>query len=449
MTKPVGDRLQAQYALIRACLEGEDAIKAEGQLYVPKPEGLTATNYEHYLDRACFYGAPEMTLRTLVGLALRKDAVIKLPPRLEPMRLNATHDNAPMSILIEDAVREVASMGRFGLLLDFPTEGATVNTTPSISTFEAEAIESFDTGYVDGRKVLTRVQLSSDEQHDGADVTYELMLESGVYQFRRFIRNTDKVRVDIGENHVPLVNGAPLNYIPFVMVSHEGTRPEHVTPPFLGLCKVAVSHLKNSADREHSIFLTAAPTPYVAGNINEANKPTAIGAGALWVLPEGASAGMLEFSGAGVNAMKDLMEEKTETMISLGARMLSSSVNRNETIGTATQRTRSELSLLHGVVVSVETAINGLLRIAAEWMGASADEATVTMSRDFIEAAMDTKMIEAQMKLYMAGIISRATLHENLQKGEVVRADRTMEDERDMVEEDGGDVSLIVGTRDE
>ena len=41
------------------------------------------------------------------------------------------------------------------------------------------------------------------------------------------------------------------------MVSHEGLRPEHVTPPFLSLCKVAVSHFKNSADREHAIFLAA------------------------------------------------------------------------------------------------------------------------------------------------------------------------------------------------
>ena len=448
MTRPVGDRLAAQYALIRACLDGEDAIKAEGQLYVPKPDGISETNYTHYLDRACFYGAPEMTLRTLVGLALRKDAVVKLPARLEPMRLNATHDNAPMAVLIEDAVREVASMGRFGLLLDFPSDGASVNTVPHISTFAAEAIENFETGYVDGRKVLTRVQLSSDETHEDANVTYELILDSGVYQFRRFIRNVDKVRVDVGENHIPLVNGKPLSYIPFVMVSHEGTRPEKVTPPFLGLCKVAISHLKNSADREHSIFLTAAPTPWVSGNINEANRPSAIGAGALWVLPEGAQAGMLEFSGAGVNSMKDLMNEKTETMISLGARMLSSSVNRNETIGTATQRTRSELSLLHGVVVSVETALNQLLRIAAEWMGADVDETSVTLSRDFIETAMDVKMIEAQMKLDMAGIISRATLHENLQTGEVVRADRTMEDERDMIDEDGGDTSTIIGTRD-
>jgi hypothetical protein len=445
MTRARWDRLQAQYHLIRDCISGEDAVKDQGQLYVPKPDGMTTANYQHYLDRACFYGAPEMTLRALVGLALRKDPVINLPPRLEAMRLNATYENAPMQVLVEDMVREVASMGRFGILLDFPVEGTTANTVPHISTFRAENIEDFDTAYVGGRKVLTRVHLSSDETHEGAAITYELILEAGVYQFRRFVQDQHKNRVDVDENHIPLVNGQPLDFIPFVMVSHEGLRPEDVTPPFLSLCKVAISHFKNSADREHAIFLTASPTPWVAGSLTADKVPTQIGAGAVWVLPEGAEVGMLEFQGSGVAAMK----EKSETMISLGARMLSSTVNRNETLGTATQRTRSELALLHGVVVSVEAGLNRLLRLAAEWVGDDPDEATVTLSRDFIESSMEPKMIEQQMKLYLSGIISRATLHENLQKGEIVRADRSWEDEKDMIEEDGGDITAIIGTRDE
>lgn len=438
------DRLQSQFSLIRDCLDGEDAIKVGGQKYVPKPDGMTTQNYTHYLDRACYYGAPAMTLQALTGLALRKDPVIKLPARLEPMRLNATHENAPMHVLIEDMTREVMSMGRFGILLDFPAEGATANTVPHFSTFEAESIEEYETAYVDGRKVLSRVHLSSDEKFEDADVTYELILEDTLYKFRRFIRDNDKSRVDVGEEIIPTVNGQALNFIPFIMVSHKGLRPEDVTPPLLGLCKVALSHFKNSADREHAIYLTAAPTPWIAGSITADKVPNQIGAGSLWILPEGVQVGLMEFTGAGVAAMKDLMDEKIDTMATLGARMLSATMNRNETIDTATQRTRSELALLHGTVVSVETAINQLLRVAAEWVGASADDVSVTMSRDFIEVAMDPKMIDQQMKLWNSGAISRATLYENLQKGEIARADRSLEDEKDMIDEEGGDLSLSI-----
>ena len=156
--------------------------------------------------------------------------------------------------------------------------------------------------------------------------------------------------------------------------------------------------------------------------------------------------GLMEFTGAGVAAMKELMLEKIDTMATLGARMLSATMNRNETIDTATQRTRSELALLHGTVVSVETAINRLLRVAADWVGASPDDVSVAMSRDFIETAMDPKMIDQQFKLWMGGAISRATLYENLQKGEIARADRSLENETDLIEEEGGDLSLTIPT---
>lgn len=441
------DRLKQQYRLIRDVLEGEDAIRDQGQLYVPAPDGMSVANYRHYLDRGCFYGAPEATLRALVGIALRKDPVIKLPARLEPMRLNATNENAPLTLLTEEACREVMAMGRLGLLLDFPTRGASVNTVPAISVFKAESIEDFTTSYVDGRKVLTKVHLASDEKYEDADVTYELSLEGGaVYTFKRFIRDQHDTRVDVGEEIVPTVNGKTLNFIPFLMISHEGLRPEHVTPPFLALCRVALSHFKNSCDREHAIWLTSAPTPWIAGSIPANKVPTTLGAGSLWNLPENTQVGMLEFTGAGVQAQRELMEEKIDTMASLGARLVSTQINRNETSDTASQRTRSELSLLHGTVVNVEAAINRLLRIAAEWVGASPDEARVTLSRDFIETAIDPKAAETQMRLWQAGAISRQTLYENLQAGEIARADRTWEEEMGLIEEEGGDLSMIVPT---
>lgn len=432
------DRLHSQYHLIRDCLSGEDAVKDQGQLYIPKPDGISTAEYSNYVQRGVFYGAPEMTLRALVGLALRKEPVIKLPARLEDMRLAATHENAPLSILIEECVREVLAMGKFGMLLDFPPEGNVSTTTPHISTFKAEEIEEMDTTYVNGRKVLSRVVLSSDEDFDGAEVRYELVLEDTIYKFRRFVFDQHKNREYIGDEIIPTANGQAMNEIPFVVVSPEGLRFDDVTPPFLALCKVAVSHLINSCDRERAIFLTACPTPYICGNVPADKVPDSIGSGALWNLPEGTEVGMLEFQGAGVASQKALMDEKIDTMAQLGARMLSVSQVRNETFETATQRTRSELSLLHGAVVNTEYAIERLLRLAASWVRADADDVSVDMSKDFIEVMLDAKQIEAQLKLWQSGAMSFQTLYENLQRGEVARADRPFDIERDMIEEEGG-----------
>jgi hypothetical protein len=436
------DKLQNEYRLIRDCLEGEQAIKDAGRLYTPQPDGMTDKNYTAYVQRGCYYDAPAMTLRALVGLACRKEAVLSLPSRLEPMRLRATDDKTPFNILVEDAVREVLAMGRFGMLLDFPRSGNSVLTTPHLVTFLAENIDDYQTEYVDGQLELVRVVLASNERWQGAEIFLELVLEDTIYKVRRFVKQgQEQKRVDIGEEIIPTVGGKALSFIPFLMVSHQGIRPMDIRPPFSGLCRVSLSHYRNSCDREHAIFLTSAPTPWIAGSISVDKVPTQIGSGALWSLPEGATCGMLEFTGAGVAAMKDLMEEKTDAMAQLGARMLSVTMNRNEDISTATQRTRSELSLLHGAVVSVEAGLNKLLRIAAEWVGADPAEAKVTLSRDFIEVMLDGKQLEGILKLWQAGAISRQTLYENLQAGEIASSSRTFDEEIMLIEEEGGDIS--------
>jgi len=437
-------RLQSQHRLIKTCLDGEDAVKDAGQLYTPKPSAMDTTQFASYLQRGHFIGAPEMTLRALVGIALRKAPVTLLPPRLEPLRLSATFDNAPLSILIEDTVREVLSMGRAGLLLDFPADGTTALSIPHITTFKAESVLDFDTAYVAGKKVLTRVHLAADEKSDGSDVTYELILEDTLYKLRRFVRDQHDNRVDVGEEVVPTVKGKALSFIPFILVSHEGTRPEDVTPPFLSLCKTALAHFATSCDKRHSLHLTAAPTPWVSGSIPANKIPTTIGAGTLWALPEGCAVGMLEFQGTGVAAMREEMQDLLDVMASQGARILSATINRNEDISTATQRTRSELALLHGTVVSVEAALNWLLRLACDWVGALPEDASIVMGRDFIETPIDPKAAETHMRLWQSGAISRQTLYENLQQGEIARADRTWEEEAQSIEEEGGDLSRII-----
>jgi hypothetical protein len=438
------DRLQNHYRLIRTCLAGEDDVKASGQLYTPKPSAMTTDQYAAYLARAHYIGAPAMTQRALAGIALRKDPVVALPPRLEALRLSATDDQAPLAILIEDVLREVLAFGRVGLLLDFPSTGTTATSLPHFAMFKAETVEEFETAFVNGKKVLTSVHLKSDERFDNSDAHYHLYLEDTIYKFRRFILDDQQDRVNIGEEVIPTVGGKALNAIPFILVSHEGIRPEDVTPPFLALCRTALAHFATSADLRHSLHLTAAPTPYISGSVPANKVPSSIGAGSLWLLPENCQVGMLEFSGAGVSAMREELTNLERVMASQGARMLSASVNRNEEIATATQRTRSELALLHGSVVSTEAALNALLRIAAEWVGASPDEAKVTMSRDFIEVALDPKAAEVQMRLWQAGAISRQTLYENLQQGEIARADRTYEEELTLIENDEGDLSPVV-----
>lgn len=434
----------AQWNKVRDCLEGEDAVKLEGRKYLPKPDGMGDDAYNAYKTRASFYGVAERTLRGLSGMVLRIDPVLELPSRLEPMRDCLTTEGYGFQNLVSEILRENLSIGRYGILLDFPVT-AGITDPPYFATYFAPDIVDWDTDIIESKIILTRVLLR-DQALDKAGVDEEhyreLCLLDGVYTQRVWAATVEKNPNASGgkrefvkkEETVPRVGGKPLSSIPFVFINPYDLRPEIEKPPFLDLCNVNLAHYRNSADYEHALFLTAQPTPWASGSFTEENKPTAIGSGAFWILPEDGKAGMLEFSGAGIAAQERALEKKEDRMAALGARMIYEGKVRNETAKTARMRGDGETSLLVSVVMSTEQALGKLFRMAAEWMGSSPDDVRVAINRDFVESRMEPAEIDSLVKAWQAGAISHETLHYNLQRGEIVPSDRDLDEELEFID---------------
>jgi len=448
-------RRQIQWARIRDALEGQDEIKENGEAYLKRPDGMTQNAYDAYKERAQFYPVAERTLRGLSGLVFRNAAQFELPTRLEPLREAATTDGNTLEVMSEMLVNEVLSVGRYGLLVDYATENTTVTSVPYIATYTAENITDWRVQFVGGLRVLTRVVLKDDFDQDDEDVNdtaeqrLELVLnDQGNYEVRKWRAASANLKKDDGGSFVmidavvPTVNGKPLKSIPFIFVNPYDLRPEVEKPPMLDLVDVNVGHYRNSADYEHALFLTAQPTPWVSGPLNADNTPSAIGSGAFWVLPEGSQAGMLEFSGPGIQAQERAMEAKENRMASLGARMIHEGRQRNEAADTAKMRGRSELSLLTNVVNMAQAGLERALRIAAEWTGGNPDEVKVTLNRDWVSTQMEATSITALVKAWQAGGISHQTLYENMQRGEIAPVDRSFDDEKELIEDEGGDLGL-------
>lgn len=448
-----------QWARIRHALEGQDEIKAQGATYLKTPDGMSTDAYDSYKDRAQFFPVIERTLRGMSGMVFRNPIKAELPTRLEPLIEAATTDGHSLRVMAENVVNELLSVGRHGILVDYPTTNTTATSIPYLATYTAENITDWKVQLIDGLRTLTRVVLKDDfdegdddDANAGAEMRLELLInEDGHYESRKWVATTATHKSDkkgavawalVDEPKIPTVNGKPLDKIPFIFINPYDLRPEVEKPPMLDLVDVNIGHYRNSADYEHALFLTSQPTPWVAGAITEANKPAAIGSGAFWILPEGATAGFLEFQGAGLEAMRKAMEDKEGRMASLGARMINEGKNRNEAADTARMRGNGELSLLTNVVNMAEAGIERALRIAAEWVTGRPDDVEVKLNRDWVEAKMDATMLTALVKAWQSGGMSHQTLYDNLQSGEVAPVDRTYDDEKDLIEEEGGDLAL-------
>lgn len=446
-----------QWARVRDALEGQDQIKSKGENYLKKPDGMTQTAYDAYKERAQYYPVVERTLRGMSGMVFRHPVKVELPKRLEPLLESATTDGHSIEVMAENVVNEVMALGRYGILVDYPSGNTTAASIPYLATYTAENIMDWKVQFIDGKRTLTRVVLKDDFDGDetdeeGGEMRLELCLNvDGNYEVRRWYA-ADATRA--GENVaafsmreepvVPLVGGKPLKSIPFVFINAYDLRPEVEKPPMLDLVDVNLGHYRNSADYEHALFLTSQPTPWAAGAINEKNKPTAIGSGAFWILPENSTCGYLEFGGAGLEAMRQAMLDKEDRMAALGARMINEGKSRNEAADTARMRGRSEMSLMANVVNMAEAGIEKALKIAAEWVTGNAEAVEVKLNRDWVETKMDSNTLTALVKTWQSGAISHQTLYENLQSGEVAPVDRTFEEEQQMIEDEGGGIGLGV-----
>lgn len=450
-----------QWTKIRDVIDGEDKVKDQGQTYLPQPSGMGDPNlYSAYKTRSSFYPVAERTMRGLSGMVFRHQPILEITERMEPMREALTTDGYSFEVLAEEVTREVLTIGRYGILVDFPIYNASSAVLPHFATYFAEDIINWEQQFVLGKKVLTRVVLRDDIDNtfgEDAVVYLELILNSaGLYEVRRWESQVIDLKGSNGVGTtrnfvvtsvvVPLVNGAPLNRIPFVFINTYDMRPELEKPPFLDLVNVNLAHYRNSADYEHALYLTAQPTPWIAGQVDAANRPKSIGSGTIWLLPEDAQVGYLEFSGAGVKSQREAMQDKEGRMAALGARMIKDMSSSQETAETARLRGRGETSLLTNAVNMTTQGLRKAFRIAAEWVGSNPDDVDVRLNRDFIETRLSPEEIGALVKAWQGAAISRTTMHENLQKGEIIPPDRTMEDEKDMIEEEGGGLLGLMPT---
>lgn len=435
-------RFTDQWDKVMHCLQGEDVIKEQGSRYLPQPSAMDINMYNSYKQRASFYSVAERTLRGMTGMIFRKDPVVKLPSVLDPMVKSCSNEAMPLQMFIEEVTREVISMGRYGVLLDMP-RSATVGTTPHFVPYTAVNITNWQEEFINGMKVLTSLTVRDSVFGDYSiekESWMELSLIDGIYNAKRYeiALDADGRRLPVQVEHtVPFINGKPLNFIPFVFFNPYDLRPEPSKPPFIDLCNMNLAHYRNSADYEHALFLTAQPTPWIAGTITEADKPRSIGSGTIWYLEENAKAGMLEFTGKGLEAQRMAMQDKEDRMASLGARMIKDSTRVQEKAETARLRARGETSLVLDSLQTVEMGIELLLRWAADWMAGDMNEVEIVLNRDFVDARLDANMLMAIVKTWQLGAISRDTMHDNLQQGEIMRMDRTAEEEKDLIDDEG------------
>lgn len=462
-THPLYDEFASSWELMRDAVEGEDKIKAKGTAYLPMKSGMVAisdaaiqkASYEAYKLRAEFPEIVAPTIRGAVGTMLEKQAIYELPTALEPLRERATRDGLSLDELHRRIALELMTVGRYGILPGIAPDGS-----PYFAGYVAESIRNWDTDagqqpdwlmLDEGGKVLDR---STGEWSD-VERYRECYIENGQFVSRLWVNGEGGWSFDDPvPAEKPIRNGKkpPVDFLPFVFIDTNDLTPDPDDVPLYGLAKLAVRVYRLDADYTFALHMTSEPTPWVSGDFDEKNErkkpPRTIGASRLWVLPENAQAGYLEFSGPGLDAQEKAIDKALQRAVVFGAQIFSDNQRTAESGEAIRLRLGNQHSTLKTIAMNSAAGLERGLKNIGIWLGLSdseVDKIKVTPNLDFADHTLAAQDIMALVSAWQANAYSKRTLFWNLQRGGRVPDGKAYETEQEEIAEDQPALSIPGG----
>jgi len=450
---PLYDSMSDSWQSCRDCVAGQKAIHAAGERYLPKLTDQTDSDYQAYKTRAQFFNATWRTISALSGMIFRRPPVIDVAPSVEPYLDDVTMSGISFHILAQRATLEVLTTGRLGVLVDYPqqsVEGMTLadaqklNLRPSMNTYPAESIINWKTTWSRNRTVLSMVVLTEsaalepdNEFEHKTETRYRVLdLFNNQYRVRVFRINDKKEDEQVGKDLFPLMNGKPLDFIPFYFIGVDDMTPEIDDPPLNDLVDLNLDHYRLDADYKHGLHFTGLPTPVVSGYTREnENEKLYVGSSSAWVFSDPrAKATYLEYTGQGLSAIQAAKASDEQNMAILGARLLSSEKKAVETAQTAQIHRAGESSILSAISSTISIGLTMALNTFCEWAG-SPGKWSVVLNDEFMPPEVTPQELAEWLKGWQMGApgFSDQGLFDILQKREVVMPGVTLKEEQERI----------------
>ena len=474
-------KMEPMWTKQRDAIEGEDAVKGKGTTYLPKLSGQSEVQvggvvkdvpletYAAYKGRAVWLPATARTVEGMSGLIMRKDPDLSWPEAQMPMLEDVGRELESFDELTNVTLGEVIGIGRYGHLVDMP-ENPFGDEEPFVSQYMGETIVDWDLVEIDGRKKTGMVELvefiDSEPDKNGkkkkieqrrrlilgvpmpeTDQEQEIVEKEGMESFLllfgltmsdfekgpvyfqelwqevegRDQSSTDRfVRISVVVPRLP--GGAPWREIPWTFFNPLSTKAKPEKPPLADLTGLNYSHYRNSADLEHGAHFTALPQPWAAGWDFKGN-PMYIGSATAWVTKEpNAKAGYLEFTGAGLGFLKELMSDKKKDMAAAGARLLEepSPASGAEAAETVKMRHSGEHSVLSRISRATSEGLTHTLKFIAMFKAMDPDKVGIRLNLDFGVQTLPPEALKAYMEAVINGHMSWNSLFWLMKKHELI-----------------------------
>lgn len=416
----------SQWLKIRDACMGERQIKELKTYYLPQQPGMDDVEYDDFLSRATYYNFSSRTVSSMSGSIFRRQPLVEgFSEALKIKLQKIAKDQTDFDTFASGTCEEVVKLGRFGVLVDLPAV-VTTSPRPYLCGYTAENIMDWDEGELDnGDTAAVRIVLR--ESNDGRNVATEarqsyvryreLVLlpnpTTGKLEYIQYVYSAINADAELSEKFrsepiVPLLKGAPLNFIPFQLFGPHLSSWSVEKPPLDDIAMLNLSHYRSYASLEHGRF-------YVGFPVYTAEEPTGggtidykVGPSRVWIMPPGGTAKILEMNGQGLKFLENALTAKEMQAVSIGSKMLGAGGQPAKGADQLILEERNEQSVLLKITRQMDKGFTNVLRWWAQWAGATADEAAkiqITFNKDFLFDGVGAREFRAIHAMYKDGVL--------------------------------------------
>lgn len=438
---PEFTKLHPEWVKMRDCYSGERAIKSAGQLYLPATAGqimdgmgtgqIGLSKYNAYKSRAVFPDYVKESIEAAIGVMHQKPPVIELPEKMKYLLEKASvHGETLIQLLIKINEEQLCA-GRVGLLLDVAVNPETNLASLYIALYQAEDIINWDDGKVEDPTLqnLNLVVLNESEYERTQEFDWEQKEKyrvlylgdlstnepSGQGVYTVAISKDKDVGILNAIKTQPMIKGEVLREIPFVFVNSKDVLAKPDEPPFLGLANLSLAIYKQEADYRHTLFMQGQETLVIIGldEPPDGGKPDIrVGSDSNIILPLGGDAKYVGVQSKGLSEMRLSLENDRKKAEDKSGKLLDTTSRERESGEALQTRVAAQTATLTQIAKTSAFALEKLLKIAARWLGESAEQVKITPNLDFTNALLRGRELSEIMTARQLGApLSLETVH--------------------------------------
>ncbi len=431
---------------MRATEQGEEAVKAKGELWLPKPDGFKfqtdqgSAFYTAYTKRAQFPDIIQPTLQGMVGVIHRMEAKIEGLEEGKPLAYMwercTRDDRIPLEVFHRRITAEILLMARYGILVDVSSDG---DGQPYFVGYRTEQIINW-TEYDLDMFVLDESRKVRDEFEWKDEKRYRVLhLLEGQYAQELYVDSTEESQGLL----IPVARGGKeLEEIPFVVVGPREVTARTIDPPPLkGVSGASLAIYRLDADYRHQMFNSGQETLVLTG-IEGDHIPKVVGSGVIIGLPLQADAKYVGPSGVGIAAHRQAIIDARQDAVAAGVKLFDTQAKAES--GEALRlRSAAQTATLTTIAQCSAAALEKALRYAALFVGQDPNEIVVKPNLRFVDTALDPVKAASLVTIWQAGGMSKISLIENLQRGDIVSEERTVDEEIELINQEMIDNPLL------